>query len=320
MSTRSRRQGFTLIELLVVIAIIAILIALLVPAVQKVREAAARTQCANNLKQITLGSHNYHDSYKRLPPGDITVSHVGTLACLLPYVEQAPLYNNLFNTGLRFEANPGNKFGLAAGWWGVSGVQTLARNIIPIFLCPSENPETRTNEWAYIWCDGPSLTLRGGYFGSNPFGRSNYATNGGVIGNAYPGSGYESLCGPMYTDSMIGIQTITDGSSNTVFFGESVADRAYADALPGGVAASWIGAFNMASAWGLPDQGLKTDPNTGYNWYNFSSRHTGLVQFGYGDGSIRGMRFIGNQAPLLYTYWYATGMRDNQTVAWTNLE
>ena len=104
------RRGFTLIELLVVIAIIAILIALLVPAVQKVREAAARTQCVNNLKNVALGMHNYHDVYKKLPygegpgnPADPITTRRGCCwgtwqTLLLPYIDQAPmfaLYKNL---------------------------------------------------------------------------------------------------------------------------------------------------------------------------------------------------------------------------------
>src|SRR5436853_3024691 len=87
-SAKSRLRGFTLIELLIVIAIIAILIALLVPAVQKVREAAARTQCVNNLKQLGLGMHNYHDGHKVFPMEQRTVAQVSWARRILPYIEQ----------------------------------------------------------------------------------------------------------------------------------------------------------------------------------------------------------------------------------------
>jgi len=104
---RNRRTAFTLIELLVVIAIIAILIALLVPAVQKVREAAARTQCANSLKQVCLAAHGYHDASKKLPAGALMTngSYMGPLAPMLPYYEQTALYNQLAAAGFKMRAN-----------------------------------------------------------------------------------------------------------------------------------------------------------------------------------------------------------------------
>src|SRR3989442_2337520 len=104
-----KRRGFTLIELLVVIAIIAILIALLVPAVQKVREAAARTQCQNNLKQLGVGLHSYHDVKKTLPPGGVsTTSNPGDLGWtyfILPQIEQLPLYK-LMDVTKEFKTAP----------------------------------------------------------------------------------------------------------------------------------------------------------------------------------------------------------------------
>ncbi len=132
--TRSRR-AFSLIELLVVIAIIAILIALLVPAVMRVRESAAQTQCKNNLKQIALASHSYHDSRKCLPPGYSSQTQAGVLVYLLPYVDQQPLFDQLpagvrQGTGGPWYTQMANK-GLGAS----SPVSTR----IPAFECPSAN-------------------------------------------------------------------------------------------------------------------------------------------------------------------------------------
>src|SRR5438552_1586910 len=129
-SQRRHRYGFTLIELLVVIAIIAILIGLLVPAVQQVREAAARAQCQNNLKQLGLACHGYHDSNKRFPPGYTaaaaysdgatdTAPGWGWAAYLLPYLEQAPLFRQIDFT------RP------------IQG-QAAAQAVLPLLLCPSD--------------------------------------------------------------------------------------------------------------------------------------------------------------------------------------
>src|SRR5438874_839545 len=144
----TRWRGFTLIELLVVIAIIAILIALLVPAVQKVREAASRTQCANNLHQIGVAAHNYHSNSKRLPVGEygappgtqptdptlFNYAHVGVLAQLLPYVEQDPVYKMIQGV------NWGNPTAPGTNWWADPSSWAAAQVRIPTFQCPADEP------------------------------------------------------------------------------------------------------------------------------------------------------------------------------------
>ncbi len=119
-----KRQGFTLIELLVVIAIIAILIALLVPAVQKVREAAARTQSTNNLKQMGLACHGFHDTYKQLPRNGGNADGKGSwMQSILPFIEQTPLYNsNAINVAVPIYMDPAdpNNIGVYAGTYGLT--------------------------------------------------------------------------------------------------------------------------------------------------------------------------------------------------------
>ena len=152
------RQGFTLIELLVVIAIIAILIALLVPAVQKVREAAARAQCQNNLKQIALALHNYQAAHKRYPPagtgyswcpsaaggaGDKDVYNSNGLVLLLPYLEQTNLFKrfNLKEASARTGIDPlihRNLNGTVVGDPKTNGNAAAASTFVPVFSCPSD--------------------------------------------------------------------------------------------------------------------------------------------------------------------------------------
>src|SRR5580692_6123489 len=143
-----RSRGFTLIELLVVIAIIAILIGLLLPAVQKVREAASRTKCQNNLKQIALAAHNCHDQLGYLPPGigwfpsngPVPANGWGTLFFhLLPFIEQGDLYKSSSMTGPNnLGQNPGPNQPYYSGEEGRFGGNYIGTNVIKIYVCPSD--------------------------------------------------------------------------------------------------------------------------------------------------------------------------------------
>jgi prepilin-type N-terminal cleavage/methylation domain-containing protein len=257
---RSSRPAFTLIELLVVIAIIAILIGLLLPAVQKVREAAARTTCTNNLKQIGLGMHNYNDVYGHLPEGWV-VNPLnngnpnpgwgwGTL--ILPFIEQDNLYRALNPDLVTFTAMP------------AASTNTAFQTKVKIYRCPSDSGED-TN---------PVLT--------NPkppsYGRSNYVINREVVGpNVNNAQAY------------LAIQQIADGSSNTILVGERDSIR--------NVAAIWPGRSSVttASFEGRPGRGINIPypgsppPPTGTGDCQrlaFNSLHTGGVNFLLGDGSI----------------------------------
>src|SRR4051812_12991519 len=155
-SRPTRRRGFTLIELLVVIAIIAILIALLVPAVQKVREAAARTQCQNNVKQIALAIHGYHDANKILPSGVLknNANYLSFTVHILPYLEQEDLFK---------------QFDMKQAYSGATNLP-LGLIKVPVYQCPVAQ-ELHTQYGSGEWAGGTQITWTVHYYGvAGPLG------------------------------------------------------------------------------------------------------------------------------------------------------
>jgi prepilin-type N-terminal cleavage/methylation domain-containing protein/prepilin-type processing-associated H-X9-DG protein len=324
-----RRSAFTLIELLVVIAIIAVLIGLLLPAVQKVRDAAARASCTNNLKQISLAAHTYDSNNGKLPPGlNLTLNsasaitagtYVGSLAYLLPYVEQSSIYNLI----------PVNVFSPTAtgGWWGTAAY-TAAQNRVKTFECPSDNVSTdptANGVFAYLYTEG--YTLHGGYFGTgggvSPLGCTNYVASAGSLGDVsvQGDTFYGQWVGPYSARQGVTIVSISngDGTSNTIAFGETLGGNG---GLGGGsrdFKVSWMGGGALPTAWALinPPQ-----------WYSFGSYHTSVVNFGMCDGSVRSLK-KGIGASGASTNWFSndwyqlmaiSGYRDGNTIQWSVLE
>jgi prepilin-type N-terminal cleavage/methylation domain-containing protein/prepilin-type processing-associated H-X9-DG protein len=306
MNTRPRCRGFTLIELLVVIAIIAILIGLLLPAVQKVREAAARAKCQNSLKQVALAAHNYHDANNSFPAG--TNGAIGADGAaysgedrrvwalyLMPYLEQPTIGQAVLSVG--------NTNAL----YGVSPTSQYASIPVPLLSCPSDpaSPKTQT------------------YAGNQGF-HSNYVACAGST--AFNGSSstaaFQTLNGvfspnPAMKVNLIGI---TDGTSNTLLLSEIVLSpdtaghdtrgRIWNDARSGGVLFSTSATPNSSTVKDRVNhcQSIPTAPCDTAGGTNLvivaRSRHTGGVNTAMADGSVR---FANDGVDL--TVWLGAGTR-----------
>jgi prepilin-type N-terminal cleavage/methylation domain-containing protein/prepilin-type processing-associated H-X9-DG protein len=295
----SRRIGFTLIELLVVIAIIAILIGLLLPAVQKVREAAARTTCSNNLKQIGLAMHAYHGAYGYFPPGYTSAAPStnaegtgpgwGWATHLLPFLEQDPLYR---------QANL--KLDIAHSSNAAVRVTSLKG-----FLCPSDAPKAPTFT---------AVTDGGAPICDVAF--ANYVGVGGM----YEVTGYpDTNTGVLLRNSRFRVADITDGTTNTLMVVERESRRSPMTTWVGAV----TGSINPPTNPGYDDEGPATlcltnigepdearTPNNPLDHVeDASSRHTGGINALLSDGSVR---FIRNSIDPVA--WSALGTRAGSEV------
>ena len=284
MSFQHRRRGFTLIELLVVIAIIAILVALLLPAVQQAREAARRTQSRNNLKQIGLALHNYHDQSRVFPSGWIGVttgaadpegpSGYGWATMILPMMDQAPLYNRLnFSLPLSHASNA-----------------VALTTSIPAYRNPSDSSD---DFWTIMDEDSPTTLLSSlptaNYIGS--FGTTELDECEGqtppfsCVGN-----------GVFHHNSRISIRDLTDGASNTFLVGERKTNLNPALGPPAWHS-TWVGVVPggeeaFARILGIADH----TPNHKHSHMDdFSSPHVGGVHFLFGDGRVR---FVGENIDI----------------------
>jgi prepilin-type N-terminal cleavage/methylation domain-containing protein len=280
---RSARRGFTLIELLVVIAIIAILIGLLLPAVQKVREAAARTTCSNNMKQIGTAIHNYASTYQdKLPMANWRAANnqnanggMNILVAILPYLEQDPPYKIAYNAIQPGGSNSGASIWDAGGFSSPSG--TFRTVVMKPYQCPSD------------------VTLTAGFAANqvNAWAGSSYAANFQVFGMGNVGSRFGGTdWAPKYT-----IGNIPDGTSNVVSFTEKYSACQASNGggnlwtWPGGDwGPDWCPTF-ANSPWGRNWNALPQFQPNPYNTVCDASRpstgHTGAIVTGLCDGSVR---------------------------------
>lgn len=326
MSSRSRfrKRAFTLIELLVVIAIIAVLIALLLPAVQQAREAARRSQCKNNLKQIGLALHNYESTYVTFPIGarvDAGGWGPSWWAGILPFADQAPLYNKL-----QFGGSQPGWVGAGGGTAGGANGQACNGINIPLMSCPSSPVPAMITVGAYR-VNGPQYLGISGAMTGNGFTESRAVNCCGCCG--VPGGGQTAFGGVLVANNIVRIKDMTDGTTNTLMVGEcsnwfgpgqnnpTPTDGWLMGTGSGGTGLSFSTGDGRAdqittinyppngAVWGAAGVANNYGPNNG-----LASAHVGGVHVLLGDASVR---FVSNNVNMQTLRQIAT-RDDGQTV------
>jgi prepilin-type N-terminal cleavage/methylation domain-containing protein/prepilin-type processing-associated H-X9-DG protein len=312
MKARSSRSGFTLVELLVVIAIIGVLVSLLLPAVQSAREAARRMQCSNHLKQMGLAMHSFHDTFKIFPTGgDVPWPELpnyrqngvgatfGPEKCgmgwayqILPFMEKQMIY----------DIDYGGDFGRT--------INTIRSTVIPEYKCPSRRPPDARYA-GQIWClmdyagATPHLPNYSAGDQGGPFWQGNIWAvpyprewKGVIIRTPWqftPGYTGNGVMRP--NTKPIGFAGITDGTSNTMVFGEKRLNKTLYRS------GDWHDDCGWTDGWD-PDTmrvttaGIIRDPPTGVSGYEFGAAHAAGMNTAFADGSVRVLTYTTNLATL----------------------
>lgn len=277
------RSGFTLVELLVVIAIIGILVALLLPAINAAREAARRASCTNNMKQLGIALHNYHDAQLTLPSGCLWPSNFGWRGLCLPFMEEQ-MVNDQMKEHMRVI-----NFNQACWDGNILPKDHAANKLIPVLYCPSD----------------PHAGVKTFWNGNREFHVSNYMgisdSTSTIYWQGYANNQDEELGrfgnGTFYWESRVKFKNISDGLTQTLIVGE----RGLQASFPYGYAVcsagyedAWIGMF-IGIAQGADD----TNAHNAHFW----SHHPGGVQFMFADGSVT---FMGEETDLRTLRWMVT--------------